>query len=253
MNVQTSSKRVALITGSGKRRIGNHIAVKAAERGYSVALHFNTSAKEAEDTALAIEKSGGEAKAFQADISDEGAVSQLIDNVLAAFGRIDLLVTCASIWAPIELEQVTADDVRRNFDINALGTFLCCQKSGLIMATQPEGGCIVTIGDWASSCPYTGYSAYFPSKGAIPTMTRTFAVELAQRNPRVRVNCILPGPVMLPDDIAEIERQKIAAATLLKRLGTPEHVAQAVFFFAENDFVTGACLAVDGGRSLARG
>ena len=118
------------------------------------------------------------------------------------------------------------------------------------MTKQPQGGSIITIGDWATERPYLNYSAYFPSKGAIPTLTRVMAVELGTRNPAVRVNCILPGPVMLPADLSETERKQAIDATLVKREGRPEHIAQAVLFFVENDFVTGVCLPVDGGRSV---
>jgi pteridine reductase len=151
------------------------------------------------------------------------------------------------------LEEVTADDVRRHFEVNALGTFLCCRRAGLIMVKQPEGGAIVTIGDWAIQRPYPHYAAYFPSKGTIPTMTRTFAVELARRNPKVRVNCILPGPVMVPEDLDEHEVKGAIAGTLLKRLGRPENIAHAVLFLVENDYVTGVCLPVDGGRTIGGG
>ena len=81
-------------------------------------------------------------------------------------------------------------------------------------------------------------------------MTRNFAVELAARNPAVRVNCILPGPVMLPPDLPEAERRRAIEATLVKREGRPENIAQAVLFFIDNDFVTGVCLPVDGGRTV---
>ena len=91
---------------------------------------------------------------------------------------------------------------------------------------------------------------YFPSKAAIPGLTRVFAVELGTRNPRVRVNAVLPGPVMLPPEVAGAEREAVIAGTLVKREGGPEHVARAVLHFVENDFVTGACLPVDGGRSV---
>jgi pteridine reductase len=120
-----------------------------------------------------------------------------------------------------------------------------------MMVKQPEGGSIVTISDWAIERPYPHYAAYFPSKGAIPTLTRTFAVELARRNPAVRVNCILPGPVMLPEDLAEHEVKGAIAGTLLKRAGRPENIAHAVVFFVENDYVTGVCLPVDGGRTIS--
>ena len=112
---------------------------------------------------------------------------------------------------------------------------------------------IILIGDWATTRPYLNYAAYFPSKGAIPTLTRCLAVELGSRNPNVRVNCILPGPVLLPPDLPEAERQQAVAATLVKREGRPENIAQAVLFFIDNDFVTGVSLPVDGGRTIFSG
>jgi len=111
----------------------------------------------------------------------------------------------------------------------------------------------VTIGDWATARPYPNYPAYFVSKGAIPTITRMLAVELSRRNPAVRVNCILPGPVMLPEDLSQAEVKGAIAGTLLKRAGSPENIAHAVLFLVENDFVTGVCLPVDGGRTIAGG
>jgi pteridine reductase len=118
------------------------------------------------------------------------------------------------------------------------------------MVKQPEGGCIVTIGDWAIERPYLNYSAYLTSKGTIPTLTRILAVELATRNPRVRVNCILPGPVMLPVDLPLAEKEEAIRATLLKREGKPENIAQAVLALIDNDFLTGVALPVDGGRTI---
>ena len=121
------------------------------------------------------------------------------------------------------------------------------------MVKQPEGGSIITFGDWAIERPYMNYAAYFPSKGAIPALTRCLAVELGTRNPRVRVNCIMPGPVMLPPDLPAAEREQAINATLVKREGRPENVVQAVLHFIDNDFVTGVCLPVDGGRTVYAG
>jgi pteridine reductase len=242
--------KVALVTGSGKRRVGNAIVEALAAQGYQVAVHYHHSADDARQTVLRLEEHGLRAAAFQADAADEASVERLFEQVLARFGRLDVLVTAAAIWEPKRLEDVTAADVRRHFEINAMGTFLCCRRAGLIMAGQPEGGAIVTLGDWAIERPYPGYAAYFPSKGAIPAMTRSLAVELARRNPAVRVNCILPGPVLLPADLPEAERQEAIAGTLVKREGRPEDVAHAVLFLVENSFVTGVCLPVDGGRTI---
>jgi pteridine reductase len=137
--------------------------------------------------------------------------------------------------------------VRRFFEVNTVSTFVCCQHAGLIMAEQPEGGAIVNIADWAVARPYRDYGPYFISKGAIPTLTRMFAVELA---PRVRVNAVLPGPVLMPEELPAAVRERAVAGTLLQRAGRPENVAHAVLFLAENDFITGVCLPVDGGRTI---
>lgn len=241
---------VALVTGSGKRRVGWHVAEALAERGYALAVHYRSSAAEAHETAESFRARGFEATAIAADLTDEQSVTRLIEQTLRQFGRIDVLVNCAAAWKSKKLEDVTAADVRQYFETNTLGTFLCCQKAGLAMVHQPEGGCIITLGDWAIVRPYLNYSAYFPSKGAIPTLTRCLAVELGIRNPRVRVNCIEPGPVMLPPDLPEEEKQQAINATLVKREGGPANIARAVLAFIDNDFVTGTCLPVDGGRSI---
>ncbi len=245
-----SSPKVALVTGSGKRRVGCYVADALACRGCSLALHYRTSAAEAAESVAYFEGRGVRAIALPADLGDEAAVRALVTAVLDTFGRIDVLVNCAAVWRPTPLEEVTAADVRSFFAINTLGTFLCSREAGLAMVRQPEGGCIVTVGDWATARPYQDHSAYFVSKGAIPTLTRCLAVELGTRNPAVRVNCVLPGPVMLPEDMAPATRRRVIESTLVKREGRPENVAQAVLFFLDNDFVTGACLPVDGGRTV---
>ncbi len=249
----TGGGKVALVTGSGKRRVGNVVAATLAERGYAVAVHYHQAAEEAADTVARLVDRGRRAEAFGADVADEREVDGLLDEVVDRFGRLDVLVTAAAIWDPAPLEEVTAADVRRHFDVNALGTFLCCRRAGLIMCGQETGGAIVTVGDWATVRPYPDYAAYFPSKGAIPTMTRSLAVELARRNPAVRVNAVLPGPVLLPEGLSPSEHRRAAASTLVGRVGRPEHVAHAVMFLVENDFVTGVCLPVDGGRTIAPG
>ncbi len=244
------TRKVALVTGSGKRRVGAHVADALAERGFSLVVHYRSSASDAEAAVARYRCRGVDAIAVQADLADETAVKSLVRQALDRFGRLDVLVNCAAVWQSRKLEDVTAADLRHAFDANTLGTFLCTQHVGLAMVKQPEGGSIVTVGDWATQRPYLDYAAYFTSKGAIPALTRAFAVELGTRNPSVRVNCILPGPVMLPPELSDADKQAAIAATLVKREGTPAHIAQAVLFFVDNDFVTGACLPVDGGRSV---
>jgi pteridine reductase len=141
--------KVALVTGSGKRRVGWYVAEALAARGYALAIHYNRSADEAAETVAAFRTRGVEAAAYQADLSDEGSVYALIDNTMAHFGRLDVLVNCAATWRRKRLEEITPADLRYDFETNTLGTFLCSQRAGLAMVRQPEGGCIVLLGDWA--------------------------------------------------------------------------------------------------------
>lgn len=242
-------QKVALVTGAG-RRLGNALARFLAQQGYHLALHAHRSAAGAEATARELNAAGTQAIALEADLQDEAAVRAMVGACLDRFGHLDALVNNAAIWEARSLEQTTADDVRRHFDINVLGTFLCCQEAGLAMVAQEQGGAIVNIGDWAVSRPYLSYAAYFAAKGSIPTLTRDLAVELGTRNPRVRVNAVLPGPVLLPAEMTVQERRQVIDATLVKREGTPQDVAHCVQFLLENTFVTGACVPVDGGRSI---
>jgi len=243
-------KPVALVTGAG-RRVGNAVAVELAAKGYRVVLHANRSRELADATARQLNSQlPNAAIVLSADLSDEGATRRMIGAAREHFGRIDALINNAAIWESKPLELTTAADVRRHFEINTLGTFVCCQEAGLIMVKQPDGGAIVNVGDWAMARPYQDYAAYFVAKGSIPTLTRTFAVELGSRNPRVRVNAILPGPVLLPQVMSAAERQAVVDATLVKREGNTHDVALAVMFLLESTFVTGACIHVDGGRSI---
>ena len=241
---------VALVTGSGKKRVGWHVADALARRGFDIAVHCRTSRTETEATLEHLRSLNVQAEPFQADLADESAVLYMVMKVLDRFGRTDVLVNAAAIWKRKPLEEVTATDVRQHFETNTLGTFLCCRNVGLAMAKQAEGGLIVNIGEWADVRPYLHFAAYFTSKAAIPGLTRMFAVELGTRNPNVRVNAVLPGPVMIPDDLPEAERRVSIEGTLVKRAGSPEHVAKAVLSFLDNDFITGACLTVDGGRTV---
>ncbi len=245
--------KVALVTGSGRERIGNLVAWHLAKQGFAIALHYHASR---EDAATTIEKMRGEGvdcEAYMADVAVEADVNRMFDSVSDRFGRLDVLVTTASLWSTVSLEDTTAEDLIRNFNVNTLGTFLCGKRAGLMMVDQADGGCIVTMGDWAIERPYLDHSAYFVSKGAIPTLTRTLAIELGHRNPKVRVNCIHPGPVMFPPGVSDAEKQEMIESTLVKTGNCPESIAQAVQFLITNQFITGVVLPVDGGRTIFAG
>lgn len=242
---------VALVTGSGAPRVGRAVLELLAARGCRAVVHANRACDEAAATAQRLRDAGVAATHVCGDLTDESTARRVVRDAAACWGRLDVVVNAAAIWERKPLEAVTADDVRRHFEVNAMATFVTAQEAGLLMVAQPSGGVIINVGDWAVARPYVDYAAYFPSKGAVESLTRSLAVELAQRNPRVRVNAVLPGPVMLPPDLPQAERDAAIAGTLVKREGTPRHVAEAVLALVENDFITGVCLPVDGGRRLA--
>jgi pteridine reductase len=245
-----TEKPVAFITGSAANRVGRVIAHRFAQQGYRIVVHAHRSIDEGKRLVEQWSKEGVDTQLVVGSISDESTVCNWVPQILDRFGRLDVLVHSAAVWEPKRFEDTTAEDLRSQWEVNTLGTFLCAQQAGLAMVRQPTGGAIVLVGDWAVSRPYSDFAAYFASKGGVPTMTRSLAVELAERNPNIRVNAILPGPVLLDDNTPETTQQSILEACLLKRLGTAEHVAQAAVFLAEHLFLTGVCLPVDGGRSI---
>lgn len=244
------NKRVAMVTGCGDKRLGWHVAESLAGAGFDLIVHYRRSAEAARGLVSAIESKSRRACAIQADVTDAASVARLFEQADSAFGRLDALVCCAAIWDKKPLEDVDADDVRRHFEVNVLGSFLCARAAGLRMARQPEGGAIVLIGDWAEARPYLGYSAYFASKGAIPTMARDLAVELGSRNPRVRVNAILPGPVLAPEGSSAAELEQRRRSTLVQLDGRPDFVTSTILHLIDNRFLTGVAVPVDGGRTI---
>ena len=250
VNAKNSLPPVALITGSGRHRLGALLAQDLAARGYRIALHYHTSATEAARTIEELEHQGTPALALAADVTRQDDVTQMFAELMEHFGRLDVMVTTAATWQPSPLETLSAAEIRHSFEVNTLGTALCCHAAGLIMVKQETGGSIITVGDWSVERPYVDHLAYFISKGAIPAMTRALAVDLATRNPRVRVNCIHPGPLLFPPGLSDTEQQQIKDASLLKIGNRPDAFHQAVQFLIDNEFVTGICLPVDGGRTI---
>jgi len=172
----------------------------------------------------------------------------MVEAVLAAFGRLDILVNSASVFHRKPLEELTERDWDTNLDTNLKAPFFLSKFAGAAMRRQGAGK-IVNIGDWAGIRPYNNYLPYVVSKAGIIGLTKALAKALA---PEVQVNCVAAGPVMLPEDYGAEEAAKIAKATLTQRLGSPEDVARAVLFFCEGtDFATGATLVIDGGRLIA--
>jgi len=243
---------VALVTGSAKR-VGRVIAQHLADCGYRIAVHANTSLDEAQQFANELKGQGIEASAFQADMTSEASIRDMVDKVHFYFGRIDVLVNSASIFFPTPLDELAADDVESLFQVNTFAVLTCSRFVAQRMQEQATGGAIVNIADWSVVRPAKGFSAYIASKGALVTLTKSLAIDLAAENSAIRVNAILPGQVLLPEGSSDEKRQAAIDATLVKRMGEPADVAQAVQFLVESPFVTGVCLPVDGGRTMFGG
>ena len=248
--MNNDNQPVALITGSGRQRVGNVVARYLAERKYHIALHYHSSEEEAFQSRDEIRKLGVACEAYQANVASAAEVDEMVAEVREKFGRLDVLVASAAIWSETPFDEVGDEDFRKFFEINTLGTFYSARATGRVMIDQDSGGAIVAIGDWSIDRPYVNHAAYFLSKGCLPTMTRVLARELGERNPNVRVNCIHPGPVMFPPDASDERKSKLIEATLVKAADCPESVAQAVQLLVDNRFITGACLPVDGGRHM---
>ena len=238
--------RVALVTGAGKR-VGRAVALGLAERGAAIAIHYRSSQAEAEAGVARIAAHGGRAQAFAANLESVAEIERMVAQVLAAFGRIDVLVNSASVFYRKPLEELTEHDWDVNLDTNLKAPFFLAKFAGAAMRRQGAGK-IVNIGDWAGIRPYNNYLPYTVSKSGLIGLTRALAKALA---PEVQVNCVALGPVMPPEDYDAAEIERLKQATLTKTLGTPEDVARAVLYLCEGtDFTTGSTLMLDGGRLL---
>lgn len=244
---------VVMVTGSAAPRVGRRVVETFVSQSFRVVLHSHRKDEASEQALDELTNAGHQAILVTGPVEDETRVASWVDQTLDAFGRVDVLVNSAAIWDPCSLEEARAVDYERNFRTNVLGTALCGQHFGLAMSRQVSGGAIINIGDWAVIRPYRNFAPYLISKGAVESCTHALAVELAHRNPQVRVNAVLPGPIQLSEGISPERQAKIIQASLLKREGTADDLAQAALFLATSPFITGVCLPVDGGRTIWSG
>jgi pteridine reductase len=239
--------KVALVTGAGIR-VGREIALALAGLGMHIAIHYNASRAAAERTADVARELGVEAESLQADLgamADEAR--KLVGAVEHRWGRLDVLVNSAAIFPRTPWESIDEETWDRTLAVNLKGPFFTAWHAVDLMR-RGGGGSIVNIADWAGLRPYKNYLPYVISKGGIITMTRALAKELA---PQIRVNAVAPGPVLMPEEFDPRTVDRVVEGTLLKRLGNPADVAEAVVFLvSRTDFVTGHVLVVDGGRLI---
>jgi NAD(P)-dependent dehydrogenase (short-subunit alcohol dehydrogenase family) len=272
--------KIALVTG-GARRIGRAIALALAHDGADVAITFHTSQSEAASTAAAIAALGRRAVATPCDVRSEASVRAAVAAVIAEFGRLDILVNNAAVFASAALESLTLDQWDEVFATNARGPFLVAREA--LPHLRTARGRIVNIGSLGATHAWAGHAHYCASKAALHMLTQAMAKAFA---PEVSVNCVAPGWIDMQEKSGDQERDvlhpsqneaerlvgsgevapffpaplagrmelqaaRFAAKTPMGRNGSAEDVAQAVLFFAAGPhFVTGQTLAVDGGLGL---
>ena len=237
--------RVALVTGAG-RRLGREMALALAGRQMILAIHYHASSTGANELRKEILDSGGQAVCFQADLTDAHAASALPGRVLAELGRLDVLVNSAAVMHRLALEETTPDQWDAIQNLNLRAVFFCTQ--GAAAALRATRGKVINIADLAGLEPWPGFAAHSISKAGVVMLTKVLARSLA---PDVTVNAIAPGAVLVPEDYGVEERERLARATPLRRLGSPSDVVAALLYLLEGgDFVTGEILVVDGGRHI---
>jgi len=252
---------VALVTGAG-HRLGRAIAIRLAEAGCHVVVHYGRSREAAGETADAVRAAGREALAFSADLARPAEIEAMFCAVTDRFGRLDVLVNSAATFERCPFDEITVEQWDAAQAVNVRAPFLCTQHAACLMrdtkerrdveGAQGAPGAVVNLGDLAGVTTWRGFAHHGVSKAALLQLTRTAARELA---PTVRVNAIVPGPI-LPPPGEDPESDAWAAKgerVPLGRPGRPSHIADSVVFLSTNDYVTGEILFVDGGERLLAG
>jgi pteridine reductase len=235
--------RTALVTGAG-RRVGRAIAVALGGRGMRVAVHYHQTERGAHETVRAIVDAGGDAFPIQADLRKAEAPGRLIAEAVDRLGSLDVLVNSAAVMIRTPFGEVTERVWDEMFALNLRAPFFCAQAAAPRMR---DGGIIINIADLAAFESWTGYIPHGASKAGVVHITRAMAKLLG---PRLRVNAIAPGAVLLPDDWSADDAERLARTTPLGRIGSPDDVTQAVLYLIDADYVTGQTLVVDGGRDV---
>lgn len=241
--------KVAVVSGASKG-IGAAIAKVMAAEGARVALAYASDHAGADAVVRAIEAAGGRAFACRTDVADERAVEALFGQTVDRFGQVDILVNNAGVYSVQNIEDVTPAEFHRQFDTNVLGTLLMIREA--VRSFGDRGGSIVNIGSVNSVAAQAGMSVYSATKGAIDTITRSLATELAPR--KIRVNTLAPGAtetegIRATGVIGTPFEDYVIGRTPMRRFGQPEEVAKVVAFLASDDagWVTGEWLSASGG------
>ncbi len=243
--------KVALITGAS-RGIGRAAALYLAQAGCNILVHYWQNRLAAEDTVNAVRKCGVAAESFAADIARREQVEGLVEFTLKKFNAIDILVNNAGIWEEAAIQEMAEEQLRRTLEININGVFYAITAVSPHMIERQTGN-IINISSTAGQRGEPFHSHYAASKGAVISLTKSLAAELAPHN--IRVNCVAPGWVdtdMSRPSLASPDAKAILDKIPLGRVGTPEEIAGCVLFLASelSGFVTGEILNANGGAVL---
>ena len=236
--------RVAVVTGAAKR-LGRHVALRLANEGADIAVHYGKSEAEACALVKEIEAQGRRAGAFRADLSDVQEIRCFIEKVADHFGQFDILVNSAANFLRTRFRETTEQSWDASVDTNLRAPFFCTQAAAPYLAKSGKG-IIINFSDIGGLLGWGEFLPHSISKGGVILMTRVLAKELA---PTIRVNVIAPGTISMPGDPPEWEHDYIRRAPL-KRSGRPDEVSDAVMFLINLEFMTGQILVLDGGRTL---
>ena len=237
--------KTVLITGAA-RRLGRAIAMAAAERGANVAITYRDSAREAHALIAELARREVEALAVRCDITDEKSVREMVREVAADFGGIDVLVNNAANYETVEFAKITVEQWDAIFASNTRGPFLVSREA--LLHLKKRRGRVINMGSLGGLRPWPTHAHYCSSKAAVHMLTKVMSKALA---PEIAVNAVAPGMIDLGEKAAAAFMKKMRRQTPMQSNGTAGDIAAAVMFFATApQFITGQILAVDGGLGL---
>lgn len=242
--------KVAIVTGASKG-IGKACAIRLAADGYTVVINYSRSDEEAQKTLDEIRANGGDGMIYKADVSNLTEVKKMIREVDKTYGQIDVLVNNAGIVRDEYLLMLNPDTLDKCLDLNIKGYFYCAQQAVLKMFRK-KSGVVINMSSVSGSFALPGQSVYSATKGAVNSMTRTMAKELAGSG--IRVNAIAPGFIEtdMLDALPPEKKEEYLKVIPMHRLGKAEEVANLVSMLASDgmSYMTGQILTLDGGLSL---
>lgn len=243
-------EKVALITG-GTRGIGKQIAITLSKEGYNIALNFRTENNELEELKKQIEKNNVNILTVKGDVSNFQDCEQIVKKVIEKFGRIDVLVNNAGITKDMLLARMKEEDFKNVVDVNLCGTFNIT-KNVINYMMKARFGKIINISSVVGISGNAGQCNYSASKAGIIGFTKSLAKEVASRN--ILVNAVAPGFIQtdMTNCLKDEVKENISKNIPLKRMGTPEDVANVVKFLVSDDssYITGQVINIDGGMLM---